>query len=737
MLGSRRTTQRSRRIALGVRTAHVCARFLTAVLLMTTLVPMVVPSAYAGDKSRDDNREAAREMEREQRRQQREMEREAVQQAQEQQREQAKVEREQRREQDREQQRSQREQERSQRDQERAQRDQERAQREQERAQRDQEHAQREQERADREQSRSGVSTSSSSTTRPSTTTGGNGWQSGNQGNGSTAGQAGNSSGQSGNQGSGQPSSSGTALGQSSGGQGAAAGGQVTNSGGNSQGAGSGGSTTSGNTTTTPASTSPAPSEAAPVSTAPPATVAQWWRNVTEPKAAPAKREPAARNKPANAKAAARGAPAADLSFPAFERSEVLAVNATPQTLQRAAALGFTNKGATRLAAFKYSVTKLQAPANMSADVAETLLNEKVPDANVTVNRKYRLFKTATGDDAGGRELPAVSAGAGGSVSCGIDHCFGRDIVGWKPALKSCVSQGLKIGIIDTSVDLKHPAFARKKIVVEHLAAGGKPGPDWHGTGVTALLAGDSGSGTPGLIPDASFYVADVFYADTDRQPASDTLSMLRAFDWLEAKDVKLVNMSLSGPPDVLIRRAIERLSARGVVFVAAAGNEGPAAGPSYPAAYDKVIAVTAVGQNLKGYRYANRGAYIDVAAPGVAIWTALPGSKEGYHSGTSFAAPYVTAALAAIYAQLPANAPSEVLQHLQYRDLGAPGADPVYGQGLLIAPASCAGSEIAGAKPAPNAAAASSGLISTGAARTKVAPASGAVEVLPWLTNN
>ena len=88
----------------------------------------------------------------------------------------------------------------------------------------------------------------------------------------------------------------------------------------------------------------------------------------------------------------------------------------------------------------------------------------------------------------------------------------------------------------------------------------------------------------------------------------------------------------------------------KGVVFVAAAGNGGPDAPAGYPAAYDEVIAVTAVDRKGGNYDHANRGTYIDVAAPGVQIWTALPDGEEGLLSGTSFAAPFVTAVAAVAY---------------------------------------------------------------------------------------
>lgn len=485
-----------------------------------------------------------------------------------------------------------------------------------------------------------------------------------------------------------------------------------------------------------------------------PATVEQWLRNLGKPPKEPAAPvRPAAVKIPALKRQAGTHTGAADLSFPALARPEVLAVNVSKATLSRARTLGFTDRGAMQLSNLNYAVTRLQVPAGMSAGAAEALLNKEQPGANVSANRKYRMYRTATGAAAQTEEVAAVSAAPGGTVSCGLDHCFARDIVGWKPALRSCVTSGLRIGVIDTSVDVTHPALARRKIVVQHLGPSGSPGPNLHGTGVTALLAGDSSSGTPGLIPDASFFVADVFYADSDSQPASDTVSMLRAFDWLQSKNVKIVNMSLTGPADPLIAQAIEKMSAKGVIFVAAAGNDGPTAAPSFPAAYDKVIAVTAVGQNLQNYRYANRGSYIDVAAPGVAIWTALPGSKEGYHSGTSFAAPYVTAALAAIYPLLPANDPARALKHLGFRDLGAPGPDPIYGRGLLIAPSSCAPGAIAAAPPKPavptsKQASTASGLISAGAASFAPPPASSPIpaststpafvpaaeqEILPW----
>jgi subtilisin family serine protease len=249
--------------------------------------------------------------------------------------------------------------------------------------------------------------------------------------------------------------------------------------------------------------------------------------------------------------------------------------------------------------------------------------------------------------------------------------------------------QGVKIGVIDTAFD--SALFSgRKNVHYANAAAGGHAkAASWHGNGVLTLLAGASQADTPGLVPNAEFFVADTFVADQDGSAVSDTASVLKALDLMMAFEVQIINMSLSGPRDEIVENMISRLSKKGIVFVAAAGNGGPTAPPAYPAAYPPVIAVTAVNKYLNGYPYANRGRYIDVAAPGVRIWTAVSKDKHDYVSGTSFAAPYVTAIVATLAGQGLATK-SAILDRLETRDLGPPGTDLIYGRGLVIAPPPC-----------------------------------------------
>lgn len=453
-----------------------------------------------------------------------------------------------------------------------------------------------------------------------------------------------------------------------------------------------------------PASPATAVSPAAPVAP------------TTAPVLAPEKRAPTAQsNQPVT--------PLPPIEFPDFKQNEVLAVNASAQSLSDAKALGFTINTVTALASLNLSITKLSPPNGLDAIAAQKLLSQKLPNAEFALNKEYRIYRTATGTAPAQEKSPSRITEA----ACAGDHCYGRDIIAWHSSLDQC-SKGVKIGIIDTSVDTSHPVFAHRKIEIRHTAGNGRRGPNWHGTGVMGLLAGDAPGGVLGLAPEAEYSVADAFYAGVDDQPTSDTVSMLRAFDWLEKRNVNIVNMSLSGPADALLKKAIDRLAEKGVIFVAAAGNGGPNAAPSYPAAYENVVAVTAVNKALAGYRHANRGDYVDFAAPGVAVWTAMPGGTGTYHSGTSFAAPFVTAAIASVYQQLPGKTASDVIRAIKVKDLGVPGKDPIYGYGLILAPATCGGSGVASAAANSAASRTSAGAFAT-ATQTQSKD-----EILPWL---
>ncbi len=379
------------------------------------------------------------------------------------------------------------------------------------------------------------------------------------------------------------------------------------------------------------------------------------------------------------------------------EREEELIVNElSPVDIETAKSHGFAVGPTTVLPGSGKKVQRLSAPG-IGRDEAERELHKVMPFLSVTPNYAYNIFIGSLGETESAAALPGLDrrkVAPASSQPCPDNTCFGSHLIKWKETLSPC-TKDVRIGVIDTSFDISHPAFKNLNAVQGEFLDGERPSPyDWHGTAVLSVLAGNPHSGTPGLVPDATFLLATAFRSDAAGNASTDTVRLLAALDWLEQMDVDIINMSFSGPQDPAFARAIERMSKKGIIFTAAAGNMGPTASPSYPAAYPNVIAVTAVNRNGENYRSANRGTYIDVSAPGVDILTALPDAKQGYRTGTSFAAPFVTAILATRVGDGPpaGGTKSSTLQKLPTRDLGPPGQDPIYGAGLALAPQQCTG---------------------------------------------
>jgi subtilisin family serine protease len=363
---------------------------------------------------------------------------------------------------------------------------------------------------------------------------------------------------------------------------------------------------------------------------------------------------------------------------------EIAATHLTTAEIEKAKALGFKPVSETVLPLSNTSVQQLQAPPGVSRSQAKAMLLQQMPLGKFAVNHTYHIFRDQEGD----ADKP--------SGACADNSCLPATLIKWQNTLQSC-TKDVRIGIIDTSFDLTHPAFRELKVSSGQFLGGEQPSPlDWHGTAVLSLLAGDPRSGTPGLIPDAHFLLATAFKTDASGNASTDSIRLVAALEWMAKLDVKYVNMSFSGPRDPMVEAVIQRMRREGVVFIAAAGNQGPVAPPSYPAAYPDVIAVTAVNRKGENYRHANRGSYIDVSAPGVDVLAALPDGRTGYKTGTSFAAPFVTAIVATQQASSMTTRAvwkPELLSHMTVRDLGPPGPDPIYGQGLALAPTSCTGS--------------------------------------------
>lgn len=279
-----------------------------------------------------------------------------------------------------------------------------------------------------------------------------------------------------------------------------------------------------------------------------------------------------------------------------------------------------------------------------------------------------------------------------GEGCTGID-CPARQMIAWPASHSGCGPMPL-IGMVDTGLNADHAALSGADLELHRIdpAASDEASDLLHGTAVASLLVGNSDSRSPGLIPQARLVAVDAFYRDGADQRA-DAFALIEALDYLAAQDVRIVNLSLAGPPNTALERQLHQMDQDGVLIVAAAGNNGPSAEPAFPAAYENVVAVTAVDRRGQIYRRANRGAHIDLAAPGVDVWTAASISGARTKTGTSYAAPFVTAAAALLLQRQPDLQVGDLRKLLSEgaRDLGDQGHDAVFGQGLLTPPPVCA----------------------------------------------
>ncbi|QEE46084.1 S8 family serine peptidase [Rhizobium sp. WL3] len=324
-------------------------------------------------------------------------------------------------------------------------------------------------------------------------------------------------------------------------------------------------------------------------------------------------------------------------------------------------------------------IVRLVVPRGTGLDAARARVAALAPVAQVDFNHYYRPEQTETAPDCGGQSCALV-----------------REIIGWPldPAglVQRCGSLP-KIGLIDTAINPAHPSLDKARLEVIRISDDALPQSGrQHGTAVAALLVGAAGSRAPGLLPSSEVIAVDAFRRLGGSADVASTFDLVRALDALSSRNVRVINLSLAGPDNLLLKRTVEAMIARGAILVAAVGNAGPRAKPLYPAGYEGVIAVTAVDKGRKAYRRANQGAHVDIAAPGVNVWTAASISGARPKSGTSFAAPFVSAAAAVLLAERPELTPAQMAEALSLmaQDIGTPGRDSVFGWGLLDARRLC-----------------------------------------------
>jgi hypothetical protein len=331
-----------------------------------------------------------------------------------------------------------------------------------------------------------------------------------------------------------------------------------------------------------------------------------------------------------------------------YRRGEIIALNLDPAGLERVRELGYQVVSSERLEGADVTLHVLRGPPESVAALAQ--LRGASPSATFALNH---VFGPAAGLNAPGPTMTRAPVG------------------------RPCAC---RVGILDTGVEptlreLQHTHLVQRGF------GGGASRPQPHGDAVASLIASQMSAGA--TLQDSELYVADMFSAGSQSGSAA---ALIGGLAWLAQSGVPVINISLTGPPNLAVAKVLQTIVDKGVLVVAAAGNDGVAAPPAFPAAYPEIVAVTAVDRARHPYRYANRGAYVMFAALGVDVLAAGPEGASQTVSGTSFASPTVAVELARRMSKADAAAARKAVQTLASEavDLGAPGRDPIFGYGLI-----------------------------------------------------
>ncbi len=346
-----------------------------------------------------------------------------------------------------------------------------------------------------------------------------------------------------------------------------------------------------------------------------------------------------------------------------INRSEVVAVvHSVDHAIdleQKAARWGYDLKRKETLEGLDVYLLTFDCPPGIDPYVASEELERLQPQSTVEANHKYTLQMSELG-----RQSFQPREYANTLIQWPEDGCDGL----------------LKVGSIDGQVDIDVASLKSAKIQLRNFLPPKKISSNTrHGTAVAQLLVGE------GRLRNTELFAGVVVSEDEEGNAYSGVRPILRALDWMIKSDVDIVNISLAGPYNRTLEVGIEQATRKGLIIVAAVGNDGVSAAPKYPAALNNVIAATAVDHKKNIYQNAVQGQHVDIAAPGVDVFVGDE-TQGRYISGTSIAAPFVVAKIASDKQFKNLKSAKKIRKVLAQtsQDLGEKGHDRVFGYGLI-----------------------------------------------------
>ena len=206
---------------------------------------------------------------------------------------------------------------------------------------------------------------------------------------------------------------------------------------------------------------------------------------------------------------------------------------------------------------------------------------------------------------------------------------------------KLATGRGMRIAIVDTGVDSAHPDLAGQVSLNRNFVTGGRPTIEQHGTGVAGIIGAkaSNGVGIAGIAPGARILALRACWERGSGNAVCDSFSLVKSVYFALEQKADVVNLSLSGPDDRLLRKLLQTALARGSAVVAAFDDSAPGGG--FPASLPGVVAVSDhVLATARG------GVY---TAPGRDVPTTQPGGRWFLVNGSSYAAAHVSGLLALV----------------------------------------------------------------------------------------
>jgi subtilisin family serine protease len=246
-------------------------------------------------------------------------------------------------------------------------------------------------------------------------------------------------------------------------------------------------------------------------------------------------------------------------------------------------------------------------------------------------------------------------------IPWGVDRIDAEKVWDTSPA------DNIKVAIIDTGIDLDHPDLrANVKGGINTIRSNRSADDDnGHGSHVAGTIAGINNTiGVVGVGHRIDLYAVKVLNSN-----GSGYISdIIEGIQWSINNGMDVINMSLGTSSNVQsFHDAVIAAKNAGLVVVASAGNSGPSDNTViYPAKYPEAIAVSAVDSGNNIASFSSRGSEVDLAGPGVSIYSTYRYGGYATLSGTSMAAPHVAGTAALVLSTHPGLTPDQVEQHLE-----------------------------------------------------------------------